>query len=446
MRDSNILLDQFKRTPRFYEYHYDRTCPSLSARPDSWQVRAVHANNRIADQPQIDVLRYKRLRQIWTFTCCGGVGVKPIVNGERVYFLSGGGYAYCVNKRSGRLLWKRMIALGREAELKDFAGPGITLGDCWYVARRGLGGGGLLASLNLHTGCLHWQITLPEGVDPVGVQADGENVYLLANGLDSAQQTGIYAYTQAQGQALWSLAVAGSGNLHEATLGATAALLLKDRRLYVSVHKRRGWRRSEEVVAADLSSGSLLWKYGTRVCESEPVLTGGVPALFKISGKVMVGVPLQDGFYYCFEADTGKIRWHTRLELGPFPAGNGWQADAASIGGGKIIVTARQLSGREVLQQKMLALEIHSGRQLWRTRSPFAGYSSGVLCNDLFVWADQKGMLRGCDSQNGGALKRSFVNGGEVAADITAQGDCLYVGALDPAASGTPGLTAWQVE
>ena len=91
-------------------------------------------------------------------------------------------------------------------------------------------------------------------------------------------------------------------------------------------------------------------------------------------------------------------------------------------------------------------LEIRSGRQLWRTRSPFAGYSSGVLCNDLFVWADQKGMLRGCDSQNGGALKRSFVNGGEVAADITAQGDCLYVGALDPAASGTPGLTAWQVE
>lgn len=144
---------------------------------------------------RVHCLRVADGREQWSFSTGGPVRLAPTVGEDRVWFGSDDGYAYCLEARSGRLLWKMRAAPAEE----------------WLLAR-----GEMISRWPVRTGVL-----VDRGVAYFGAGIfPHENVYLCA--VDCRD-----------GKLLWKQDAVSESNFDRNDLSPQGHLLLQGNVLYV---------------------------------------------------------------------------------------------------------------------------------------------------------------------------------------------------------------------
>jgi eukaryotic-like serine/threonine-protein kinase len=243
-----------------------------------------------------------------------------------------------------------------------------------------------------------------------------------------------------------------------------------------------------QLIALDLASGALRWKYttGDLVGESSPAVGGGVVYVgdlagtlhavgaadgkrrwtFKAGGEiksspVLVNDLLLVGSYdthlYALEAASGKLRWKVQTE-GPVHATPAVLGDLAFIAGCDMKFRAIRISngtqayeiasgaytaaspvtdGERVyfgtFDNEVLALDLKGRKVVWRFSDPdrqFPFYSSAALRDGRVVLGGRDRLVRAFDAATGN-IAWSFAARARVDSSPVISGDRVFVGSSD---------------
>jgi polyvinyl alcohol dehydrogenase (cytochrome) len=167
----------------------------------------------------------------------------------------------------------------------------------------------------------------------------------------------------------------------------------------------------------------------------------GSPQLFKITAagrtRDVVGIGEKSGIYWAFDAETGKVVWHTLV--GPYsePGGLTW---GAAYDGEHIYVSLtnadhtpyKLASGKIAVGGFWTALDPATGKILWQTAEPQGGlaYAAPVIANGvLYVssLAVTGNQMYALDAATGAILWR-FAAGGSVGAHPAVANGAIFWG------------------
>ena len=185
------------------------------------------------------------------------------------------------------------------------------------------------------------------------------------------------------------------------------------------------------VYALDLATGRQRWRSvldrGTDLQWAAPVVNGG---------QVLVADTLSHpgsapaSHLHALDAGTGQLRWKTDLHADQ----QGFFAEPPVVAGGLVYVATAS--------RRLLALEVDSGREVWRTRGfpVVAGVRNGLV---LAVIEDQ---LAALDAGSGDRRWEVPVRGGGEHWPVL-EADTVYVASADDviAVDATSGTTRWRV-
>lgn len=288
----------------------------------------------------------------------------------KVFFGDSRGYVYALNQRSGKLIW----AVHTEPHPRGWH----TSSPLYYKGRIYLGASsaehgvdqnypcctfrGHIDSLDAATGALKWRrYTVPEP-KPVGTWPSGATRY------------------EPSGAGVW-----GSPVIDEAT-GT----------LYVGTGQNYSGNGGDvdTLFALDAVSGAVRWKHqvtdvdswrdlcnfpdGEGYCPGLKDNTaldfdlGSTPNLFRVRGRVLVGVGQKSGVYHAFDARTGKVRWRRQLSV-PSPLGGATGIQWGASYDGTHIYAATYYAGPGTLN----ALDPATGKVVWTTPNPADGCTKG---------------------------------------------------------------------
>jgi outer membrane protein assembly factor BamB len=243
-----------------------------------------------------------------------------------------------------------------------------------------------------------------------------------------------------------------------------------------------------ELIAIDLATGALKWKYSTKnlIGESSPTvgpeavyvgdLAGMVHAVapqdgkpvwtFKTGGEIksspilvkdLVLIGSYDGHLYALESRTGKLKWKVVTE-GPVHATPAVQGDLVFIAGcDEKFRAIRILDGKQEYQiesgaytgaspvldgdrayfgtfnYEVMALDLKGRKVLWRYRDParsFPYYSSAALSNGRIVVGGRDKLVHAIEASSGKALW-TFTTRARVDSSPAVAGGRVYVGSND---------------
>jgi outer membrane protein assembly factor BamB len=147
------------------------------------------------------------------------------------------------------------------------------------------------------------------------------------------------------------------------------------------------------------------WGFDRRAITSSAVIVGN---------KVIVGA--RDGFLYCLNGDNGKDIWKLDYYIT-------WVISTAAVKD-SIIVTATS-DGRYVN-----AINLESGKEIWKSGTPLAVWSSPLIVNDKVYAGSFDGQLFCMDLKTGKKFSRFKTNGKILSSPVWDEG-MLYVGSDD---------------
>lgn len=221
--------------------------------------------------------------------------------------------------------------------------------------------GSAVVALNAESGHEVWRFT-PDATAALGrITADRDAVYV---GTASHR---VYAVRATDGRLLWSSDIGPewqhNGIVKGASVGGDTLYVAAEQAHATNGHLASGW-----IVALDRQTGTILWRYqnGTgddlRNFGSSPVVAGRLVVASDFKGNRVVAV---DRF-------TGREVWRVQGEagfIGPIGAPEVW-GDTVYFGSGDTFV---------------YAVDLQSGRVLWKTRTPAANTALALCGENLFV-------------------------------------------------------------
>nr|WP_042181053.1 PQQ-binding-like beta-propeller repeat protein [Kibdelosporangium sp. MJ126-NF4] len=295
----------------------------------------------------------------------------PTVAQGKVYFGDDRGYVYALNQRTGKLAWAKQyeqhadarhsssplyhngrIYLGSSAGETDHSDPAYPC--CTFR--------GHLDSIDADTGALVWRYyTVPEP-KAVGTWPSGATRY-------EPSGAGIWS-SPAIDERTGTLYV-GTGQNYSGTGGDFDSLLALDARTGVV-------RWKQQVTQADT------WRVVCRKPDNEGFCPGqkdgtdldydlsSAPNLFRVNGRMMVGVGQKSGVYHVFDAKTGQVSWRRQLSESTSPASTGGIQWGTSYDGERLYVATYY--GKP---GTLFALNPANGDIHWQTPNPSNGCTWG---------------------------------------------------------------------
>jgi polyvinyl alcohol dehydrogenase (cytochrome) len=312
----------------------------------------------------------------WTFdlgTVTPGSVVRdgPAVAAGKVFFGGLGGHLYALDQRTGKLAWTRQLDTHPAALVTSsplyFAGRiyvGVSSGDnvgdiehacCTFR--------GHVDAIDARTGALAWRYYTVPPPRPVGTWPSGATRY------------------EPSGAGVWSSPVIDR----------------RTRTLYVGTGQNYTGSAGDfdSILALDTGTGAVRWKQRMNRADTWRLLCadptappgycpgindgtaldydlGAMPNLFRVRGRLLVGIGQKSGVYHVFDARTGRIIWQRQLSV-PMPNGGLSGVQWGASYDGRRLYVATYLAGPGTL----FGLDPATGAIHWQTPNPADGCSWG---------------------------------------------------------------------
>jgi outer membrane protein assembly factor BamB len=335
----------------------------------------------------------------WRVETDGGVVSSPAILGDTVWIGSSDGRLYAIDLVSGGVRWK--TDLGSPVMSSPAVGAGRVI-----VGTRD----GHFHALASRSGKRLWSAaTGPDTSFPWGHESGDmwTSSPVLANSLAIAGSGDgkVYAFDAASGAVRWKFATEGRVRSSPAVAAARLFVGSADGRIYALdvATGRQVWRYDTEGVS--LFSGNF--GYDRRTVQSSPVVWGNT---------VYVGA--RDGFLYALSADSGQLRWWYDYKIS-------WVNASSAIADGELYAGTSD-------GQFVNALDAATGKELWRTGSESIVWASPSVSGDIVIAGDGLGRVRGYDRRTG-AVRWSFVTGGQIFSTPVPVGQLVVFGSMDGA-------------
>jgi len=330
----------------------------------------------------------------WSFNAGSPVRSSPLVNNNTIYFGTAAGEFFAIDKKTANVKWKYITGKAIHSSAACQGGK-IYFSDNEQA----------VYCLKESDGRLLWKFRMEEKqAYPWRYDYYYSSPILHEGRLFIGGDDGnFYGLDQASGKVIWKFKSRGiirsTGAVYKNAIvfGDTEATLY----------------------SVDIKSGKELWQYringdtmknenfgyDRRAITSSPVVSGN---------KIVVGA--RDGWLYCVNADNGKECW----KLDYFIT---WVISTAAIKD-SLIVTGTS-DGRYVN-----AVNLETGKEVWRFRSGAAVWSSPLIVNDKIYAGTFDGHLYCVDLASGKRISEFKANGKILSSPVYSEG-LLYVGSDD---------------
>jgi len=339
---------------------------------------------------------------LWRFATGGPIDSSPAVAGEIVYFGSGDGSLYAADVSTGREIWR--FDAGGAVD----GSPAVDA-SAVYVSSRNR----RLSCVDRTSGRAKWSVPFGEDLPfPWGYEVflsspalDGDSVYV--GGGDGL----VYRVAIADGRVIWKFPTGGRVRSSPAVSGGVVFAGSFDGVLY----------------AIDARSGKLRWKYGTegatidlekwgfdrRSIDSSPAVADGV-----------VTFGSRDAHQYTLDAASGRLLWRLAHPVAtPDHAELAWCESSPAIDGG--VSYAGSSDGHFVD-----AVELKTGRELWRHATTQRVIGSPAVSGDLVVAGSGDGTIFALDRKDGRRVW-SFPTRARVYSSPVVARSTVFVGSAD---------------
>jgi len=386
----------------------------LNARGPQWNGWGNGLENlRYQPNPGFDASAIPKLKVKWAFSYPGTKNTEALVFGDRVFVGSMSGKVYSLDAKTGCVHWRFDYRGGARASmtLAPLAGAPskyvVYLGDDRMIVHAlDAGSGKELWKVQVHdhlVGRITGSPALFANVLYIPLSAAEESQGRVASYECCTFIGTVVAIDASNGKQIWKQAIldetphptrknpAGTQMYGPAggAIWSAPTIDAKRGQLYVSTgdsYTEIDHPASDAVLAMDLKSGRIKWV--TQVLANDNFVTGAInaplgkmgpdydfgssPQLIKAAGRDLVITGNKSSIVYAMDPDTGKIIWETP-KLGSGSAGGGVEWSTATDG--KILYAPlADPPGRG--KPGMVALDVATGKELWRTPSP-----AGLPCN-----------------------------------------------------------------
>jgi eukaryotic-like serine/threonine-protein kinase len=336
----------------------------------------------------------------WQVQTDGAVRSSPAVSGDRIYVGSGDGGLYALDRQTGRRAWR-------------FDAGGLVYGSPAVA-------GGLVVCANLEgrvfavdrsSGKLRWSFTsaspLPFNTTPAGGWDNlASSPVVVGTTVVIGTPDGlIRAVELSSGKSLWEVKTGGRVRATPAVKDGMVVVGSFDGRVYALDLKTGAERWVHRTVGDTLDSSKF--GYDRRAVQSSAAIAEG-----------MVVVGSRDGALYGIDAVTGERRWRVTHQ-------GSWVIGSPAVRDGRAYVGS---SDGHFFQ----AVELTSGKELWRLQTEANVLSSPLLVGDALVVGTYRtdaawGDLIALNPETGAVRWRLRMDGTVMSSPTAADGE-LYLG------------------
>lgn len=339
-------------------------------------------------------LPHRKPKALWTFRTNGPVHGSPIWLDGLLIVGSGDGNLYAVDGASGAERWR--FKTGGAVD-----GPAAyAAGNLVFESRDGN-----LYSVEARSGRQRWKLALGADIPfkwgwdffLSGPAVDRDRVYV---GTGHGE---VLAVDARSGRVEWRFQTENR---------VRSSPTLADGVVYVGSF-------DGHLYALDAAAGTLRWKFATQGVDIDLQKAGFDRRSVQSSPAVtadLVVVGCRDGFLYGVDRATGKERWKVDHKVS-------WVVGSPAIAGDRAMVGSSD--GRFVQ-----AVELATGKELWRTPTDSNDLSSPARAGDVVVLGDESGALIALEVASGGELWR-FRTGDTIHSSPLIRNGRIYVGSDD---------------
>jgi len=336
----------------------------------------------------------------WQVQTDGAVRSSPAVSGDRIYVGSGDGGLYALDRQTGRQLWRF------QAGGAVYASPAVTGG---VVVCANLEG--RVFAVEQSSGKLRWSFNsgpaLPFNTNPAGGWDNlASSPVVVGTTVVIGTPDGlIRAVDLSDGKSLWEVKTGGRVRATPAVKDGLVVVGSFDGRVY-AVDLMTGAERWVHRTVGDTLDSSK-FGYDRRAVQSSAAIADG-----------MVLVGSRDGGLYGLDAATGERRWRVTHN-------GSWVLGSPAVRDGRVYIGS---SDGHFFQ----AVELTTGRELWRLQTEANVLSSPLLVGDALVVGTYRtdaawGDLIALNPETGALRWRLRMDGTVMSSPAAADGE-LYVG------------------
>ncbi len=341
----------------------------------------------------------------WRFETEGPVRSSPVVAENVLYFGSADQRLYALDAASGRELW-RFAADGGIG-----SSPAVA-GDLVFFES----GDRFVHAVEKRTGAERWRFAIGKDLPFDGGFDYHESSPLPDRGglYVGGGDGGIYALDAASGRLRWRFQTGGRVRSSPSSADGVVYVGSMDGVLYAldETSGKLRWKHATEGASLDLAK----WGFDRRSINSSPAVADGV-----------VTFGSRDAHQYALDARTGKLLWRLGhpVAFTPDHAELAWVEGAPAIADGVTYVGSSD--GHFVN-----AVELRSGRELWRHATPGRVLSSPAIAGNLLYVGGDDGAIFALD-RGDGHLVWSYSTPEMVYSSPVVAGGVVYAGSDDGA-------------
>lgn len=330
----------------------------------------------------------------WQFKAAGAINTQVALDNERVFFGCNGGSIYCLDVRTGALIWETPVESIEARARKHFSTP------CVHGNRVFIGAANCLVyALDAESGSIVWEAQVSDWIRSRPVVHEDSVLVATVDGklhcIDSA------------GGVAWSKVVSTHPIYADLTL-ARDRILISDSNfmLYcLSPDGRTLWEKS--ILDAFVDDG------GRRIFTDE--LSGGTYYQSKPTahrGKIYFGTP--SGFLHAVNAESGEEIW--KFEMG------------AAISVGPACADGRIFAGQQGGERFFYCVDAEDGALIWKQTLPGGWVWGSAAVDDGMVYVPTVSGYAVCLDVATGHIVWMFPTARSIPAEPAIDGDLVYFG------------------
>ena len=334
------------------------------------------------------------VQEAWRYSVAAPIRSTAAAGRNAMYVGASNGILYAFNKKSGTVLW----SFNSGASIAS--SPAFAKGKVYFSNNRQT-----LYALDANTGKLAWKHDFGKSL-PYEWAFDYfySSPTIAGNALLIGAKDGyVYKFNADNGQVIWQYKTAGIVRSTPAISDGAVYFGDTDGILY----------------ALDLAGGKERWTFKTTG-------NGLINGDFGFDRRALISSPLvrdnkviiggRDGFFYAVDKNTGREIWKVDHEVS-------WVISSLAVQD-SLVVTGTS-DGRFIQ-----AVSLHSGKQVWKTRTSSIVWSSPVIYNGQVYIGSGEGVLYCLDLLSGRILNR-FQTSGSIFSSPVISDSLLYFGSDD---------------
>ncbi len=333
----------------------------------------------------------------WQFRAEGAINRKAAVYGEYLLFGANDGVFYCLNKNTGKLVWKYRVKKAESRAFRHFSVPNAADGKVIVGSADKK-----LYCFDVESGNLLFSYEADDWIRSRPVFNDDEYFFATAKG-------SLYGIKQQKGKILTLFTEKISDHPILADISIKGDLMvINDSDLYahcISTSGKKIWKRSliesfekdgHRILIDQIAGGAYY--------QSKPTAA---------EGSVFFGTPSR--FVYAVDAETGEEKW--KFEMGASISG------APTWDNGKIYV------GQQGGEEEFYCIDARTGKEIWNQKTGWVWGSANVSDGMVYV-PGIDGYVMGLDAKTGAIVWRHRFHK-SVCSEPAVEGNIVIFGSWD---------------